>query len=85
MYRDSKEEETAIKKLYKLKQTASAIMYTTEFQSLLIQVDWNEKALMAQYKKELKSKGLDTLVMVEDLKGIKDLINKVVKINNRIY
>jgi len=48
-------------------------------------MDWNKKALMAQYRKGLKIKMLDTLVLVKDLKDIKDLINKVVKINNRIY
>jgi len=31
MYGDLEEEETAIRKLYKLRQTASAIVYTTEF------------------------------------------------------
>jgi len=31
MYKNAKEEETATKKLYKLKQTLSAIVYTTEF------------------------------------------------------
>jgi len=40
---------------------------------------------MAQYKKELKSKILNALVMVEDLKDIRDLINKIVRINNRTY
>jgi len=40
---------------------------------------------MTQYKKGLKLKVLDTLVMVEDPEDIRDLINKVVKINNRIY
>ena len=40
---------------------------------------------MAQYKKGLKLKVLDALVMVEDPEDIKDLINKVVRINNRIY
>ena len=40
---------------------------------------------MAQYKKGLKSKMLNTLVIVEDLEDIRDLINKVVRINNRIY
>ena len=40
---------------------------------------------MAQYKKGLKSKVLDVLVLVEDSKDIKELIDKVVKINNRIY
>jgi len=33
MYGDLKEEEMATKKLYKLRQTALAIMYTTEFQA----------------------------------------------------
>ena len=40
---------------------------------------------MAQYKKGLKSKVLDALVLVEDPDNIKDLIDKIVKINNRIY
>ena len=40
---------------------------------------------MAQYKKGLKSKMLDVLVLVEDLDDMRDLIDKMVKINNRIY
>ena len=40
---------------------------------------------MAQYKKRLKSKVLDVLVLVKDLDDIKYLINKIIKINNRIY
>jgi len=47
MYKDSEEKEIATRKIYKLKQTASAMMYITEFQSLSVQMDWNEKALMA--------------------------------------
>jgi len=31
MYGDSKEEEIATRKLYKLRQTGSAMVYTTEF------------------------------------------------------
>ena len=60
-------------------------MYITEFQALSVQVDWSEKGLMSQYKKGLKSKVLDTLVLVEDPKDMQELIDKVVKINNRIY
>ena len=48
-------------------------------------MDWNEKALMAQYKMGLKSKVLDVLVLVKDPEDMKDLIDKVVKIDNRIY
>ena len=34
--RDSEEKETATRKLYKLKQTMSAIIYMTKFQSLSV-------------------------------------------------
>ena len=40
---------------------------------------------MAQYRKGLKAKVLNALVLVEDLENIKDLIDKMVKINNKIY
>ena len=40
---------------------------------------------MAQYKKGLKAKVLNMLILVEDPKDIRDLIDKVIKINNRIY
>ena len=40
---------------------------------------------MAQYKKGLKSKVLNVLVLMEDSKNIWELIDKVVKINNKIY
>jgi len=48
-------------------------------------VDWNKKGLIFQYKKGLKSKVLNALVLVEDSKNMWELINKIVKINNRIY
>ena len=40
---------------------------------------------MAQYKKGLKLKVLDALVLIEDSKNMWELIDKVVKIDNRIY
>jgi len=36
MYRDFKEKETAIKKLYELRQMVSAIVYMIKFQSLSV-------------------------------------------------
>ena len=85
MYGNAKEEETVTQKLQEIRQTSSAIVYITEFQLLLVQVKWNEKALMAQYKKGLKSKVLDILVLTDDPEDIRDLINKIIRINNRIY
>ena len=40
---------------------------------------------MAQYRKGLKLKVLNALILMEDPKNIKDLINKAVRINNHIY
>ena len=40
---------------------------------------------MAQYRKGLKAKMLNALVLVEDPNNIKDLIDKIIKINNKIY
>ena len=40
---------------------------------------------MAQYKKGLKSKMLNALVLMKTPKNMKELINKIIKINNRIY
>jgi len=48
-------------------------------------VDWNKKGLILQYKKGLKSKVLDALVLIKDPKNMQELINKIVKIDNRIY
>jgi len=36
MYKDFEEEETAIRKMYELKQTESVMVYTTEFQALSV-------------------------------------------------
>ena len=36
IYRDFEEEEIVTRKLYKLRQTASAMVYITKFQALLV-------------------------------------------------
>ena len=40
---------------------------------------------MAWYKKGLKLKVLNALVFINDSDNIKEIINKVVQINNKIY
>jgi len=59
--------------------------YTIEFQSLAVQINWNNKAFMAQYLEGLKPKVLDVLILMNNPNTIKELINKVVQIDNRIY
>ena len=48
-------------------------------------MDWSKKGLIFQYKKGLKSKVLNALVLIKDSKNMQELINKLVKIDNRIY
>ena len=40
---------------------------------------------MSQYKKGLKLKVLDALVLIKDSENMWELIDKIVKIDNRIY
>ena len=52
---------------------------------LVIQVKWNNKALMVQYKQGLKAKVQDAIILIEDVEILRELINQVIKINNQIY
>jgi len=56
MFRDLEEKAIAEQKLYPLTQKGSAIEYTTQFQIYTIRTDWNKKALIALYKKGLKTR-----------------------------
>jgi len=85
MYENAEEEKTVIQKFYALKQTKSAMDYMVEFQSLTVQIDWNDKAFMAQYLEGLKLKILDMLILINDPDTMRELINKMVQIDNRIY
>jgi hypothetical protein len=85
MFGDPESETTAERKLYSLTQRTSAIEYTTQFQTLATQVEWNDKALMAQYKQGLKAKVQDAIILMEDADTLRELIDQAIKIDNRIY
>ena len=40
---------------------------------------------MAQYRQRLKVKVQNVIILMEDLKDIKELIKQAIKVNNRIY
>ena len=85
MFGDLKATTTAERKLQNLVQHTLVIKYTIQFQILAIQVEWNNKALMAQYKQGLKAKVQDTIILMEDADTLRELIDQLIKINNRIY
>ena len=46
---------------------------------------WNKEALMVKYHQGLKPKVQDMLILMENVKDIKTLINQAIKIDYRIY
>jgi Retrotransposon gag protein/Zinc knuckle len=85
MFGDPEATTTAERKLQGLIQRTSAIEYTTQFQTLSAQVEWNDKALMAQYKQGLKAKVQDAIILMEDAETMRELIDQAIKIDNRIF
>jgi hypothetical protein len=85
MFGDPEAKTTAERKLQDLVQRTSAIEYTTQFQTLATQVEWNDEALMAQYKRGLKAKVQDAIILMEDAENLRELIDQAIKIDNRIY
>ena len=59
--------------------------YITQFQTYAIQTKWNNKALMVQYRQELKAEVQNIIILIEDPKDIKKLIKQAIKVDNRIY
>ena len=75
IYGDPKEEATVERKLQVLAQKGSVIDYTTTFQQLATIVKWNNKALIARYRKGLKAKVQDALILKDNLDNLRELIN----------
>ena len=85
MFRDLEVTTIAERKLQNLVQRTLAIKYIIQFQIFATQVKWNNKALMAQYKQGLKAKVQDVIILIEDAETLRELIDQLIKINNRIY
>ena len=59
--------------------------YTIQFQTYAIQTEWNNKALIVQYKQGLKVKVQNVIILIKDPKDIRELIKQAIKVDNRIY
>ena len=85
MFGSPDEESMAEDKLETLRQTASAMTYSTEFQMWATRTSWNKEALMAKYRRGLKPKVQDALILMEDAEDMRTLIDQAIKIDHRIY
>jgi hypothetical protein len=79
------EEQAAVRALKRLEQRGPADTYTTDFMRLRSRLNWNEEALVAAYYTGLKDKIKDELARDKRLTTLRDIINKAVRINNRLW
>ena len=59
--------------------------YTIQFQTYATQIEWNNKALIAQYRQGLKIEVQNAIISIEDPNNIKKLIKQAIKVDNKIY
>lgn len=65
-------------------QTGTSTDYATEFQNLLAELEWNKKALMAQYRRGIHFKVKDQLSFLENPPTtLRTLITKSIELANR--
>jgi hypothetical protein len=76
---------TAERKLLALRQTGSAINYTTEFRKYRNQTDWNTIALLSHYTLGLRNSIKLELSRRDPIDNMNDLIEETIRIDNREY
>src|SRR5690349_15665859 len=85
VYGDIDEKKTAVRHLFNLKQTGSAIAYATEFQRHATKTGWDTEALISHYLKGLKEFIKDDMAHVDEPRTINEVIELSVKTDNRLY
>ncbi len=83
---DPDRERSLTRELQGLSQTQSCAAYTTKFYSISSQLEWGDKALMAQYYSGLKPKVKDALAYLDrDFVTLKDLSDTAIRLDNRLF
>ena len=59
--------------------------YTIQFQTYATQTEWNNKALIVQYRQGLKAEVQNVIILIKDPNNIKKLIKQAIKVDNKIY
>jgi hypothetical protein len=77
--------KTAERRMFALKQTGSAINYSTEFRRHANQTNWGTAALLSHYHRGLKDQIKLELARMGPIDNINDLIEESVRIDNRFY
>ena len=84
-YGDIDTRANAERTLGRLRQTGSAAEYASRFQQLASFLNWNDDALQWAFYKGLKDRIKDELVKEDRPTQLNELIEKAVRIDNRLY
>jgi hypothetical protein len=84
-YGDSDPTVRAEASLRRLHQTSSTTMYATEFRRLASLVEWNNAALVSQFKVNLRDIVQDELARRPTITNLEDLISEAIDIDNRLF
>ena len=76
--------EMAEAKLFECRQRSTVAMYVAEFQSLSVDVDWNEPALVAAFTRGLRSGILDEFARIGRPNKLADCITLACTLDNRL-
>jgi hypothetical protein len=85
MFGNIDEEQRAERAIQTLHQTKSVTAYTGEFQLLAGRIDWDDKALTAQYYRGLKEEVKDDIVRGGRPGELLPMIEKAIDIDSRLY
>jgi hypothetical protein len=78
------EERAAARAIHRLKQVGSAAQYYSQFKQLAARLDWNNEAFGSAYYEGLKDAVKDQMIN-EIPDQYKDLVDKSIEIDNRLY
>src|SRR5690349_4080336 len=85
MFGNIDEERRAERAIQTLRQNKSVTAYAGEFQLLAGKIDWDDKALTAQFYRGLKDEVKDDIVRGERPEELLPMINKAINIDSRLY
>ena len=80
-----KEKAITRRKLFKLKQLNFVITYTSQFQTLIYKLNWNENRFITRFLKELQKNVYRVITFINQSKTLIKTIIIVTRINNRLY
>ncbi|OLY77724.1 hypothetical protein AYI68_g8242 [Smittium mucronatum] len=59
-------------------------MYTSEFRRLMMDLEWNESAIVSQFSEGLKEIVLDTLALLQTPSDLEEYINAAIKFDTKL-